>query len=116
MYFSEQGNVDDGATIFLVSFNLQSVVCSLWSAVCGLQSAVCGLRSAVCSLQSANVIHRLGASSWCIETIHFEIQVFKLLWHCNRFTFLLHFFLYFMTFCVLIYLTDRVYISLAFDF
>ena len=40
MYFSEQGNVDDDATpitIFLVSFNLQS---------------------AVCSLQSANVIHR----------------------------------------------------------
>ena len=32
MYFSEQGNVDDDATlitIFLVSFNLQSAVCSL---------------------------------------------------------------------------------------
>ena len=38
MYFSEQGNVDDDATlitIFLVAFNLQQ------SAVCGLQSAVC---------------------------------------------------------------------------
>ena len=53
MYFSEQGNVDDDATlitIFLVSFNLQ---CGLQSAVCSLQSAVCGLQSAVCSLQSA---------------------------------------------------------------
>ena len=36
---------------FLVSFNLQSTICSLQSAVCSLQSAVCGL-------QSANVIHR----------------------------------------------------------
>ena len=57
---------------FLVSFNLQSVICGLRSAVCGLRSAVCGLRSAVCglrsavcvlrsavcSLQSANVIHQ----------------------------------------------------------
>ena len=46
MYFSEQGNVDDDATlitIFLVSFNLQSC---------------CLMQSAVCSLQSANVIHR----------------------------------------------------------
>ena len=46
MYFSEQGNVDDDATlitIFLVSFNLQSC--------CLMQSAVCGL-------QSANVVHR----------------------------------------------------------
>ena len=67
MYFSEQGNVDDDATlitIFLVSFNLQScclmqsAVCSLRSAVCGLRSAVCSLRSVVCGLQSANVIHR----------------------------------------------------------
>ena len=52
MYFSEQGNVDDDATlitIFLVSFNLQSC--------CLMQSAVCGLQSAVCSLQFANVIH-----------------------------------------------------------
>ena len=60
MYFSEQGNVDDDATlitIFLVSFNLQSslqsAVCSLWSAVCSLQSPVCSLQSAVCGLQSA---------------------------------------------------------------
>ena len=62
MYFSEQGNVDDDATlitIFLVSFNLQScclmqsAVCSLQSAVCSLQSAVCSLQSAVCSLRSA---------------------------------------------------------------
>ena len=48
MYFSEQGNVDDDATlitIFLVSFNLQ--------ACCLMQSAVYSLRSAVCSLQSA---------------------------------------------------------------
>ena len=59
-YVSEQGNVDDDAifiTIFLVSFNLQSVlphaVCSPQSAVCSLQSAVCSLQSAVCSLQSA---------------------------------------------------------------
>ena len=67
MYFSEQGDADDDATlitIFLVSFNLQScclvqsAVCSLQSAVCSLQSAVCSLQSAVCSLQSANVIHR----------------------------------------------------------
>ena len=46
MYFSEQGNVDDDATlitIFLVSFNLQSC--------CLMQSIVCSLRSAVCSLQ-----------------------------------------------------------------
>ena len=46
MYFSEQRNVDDDATlitIFLVSFNLQSC---------------CLMQSAVCSLQSANVIHR----------------------------------------------------------
>ena len=46
MYFSEQGNVDNDATlitIFLVSFNLQSY---------------CPMQSAVCSLQSANVIHR----------------------------------------------------------
>ena len=46
MYFSEQGNVDDDATlitIFFVSFNLQSC--------CLMQSAVCGL-------QSANVMHR----------------------------------------------------------
>ena len=47
MYFLEQGNVDDDATlimIFLVSFkDLQSY--------CLMQSAVCGL-------QSANVIHR----------------------------------------------------------
>ena len=46
MYLSEQGNVDDDATlitIFLVSFNLQSC--------CLMQSAVCGL-------QSANVIHQ----------------------------------------------------------
>ena len=53
MYFSEQGNVDDDATlitIFLVSFNLQSC--------CLMQSVVRSLRSAVCSLQSANVIHR----------------------------------------------------------
>ena len=55
MYFSEQGNVDDDATIitiFFVSFNLQSC-CLMQSAVCGLRSAVCGLRSAVCGLQSA---------------------------------------------------------------
>ena len=38
---------------FLVSFNLQSAICSLQSAVCSLQSAVCGLQPAVCSLQSA---------------------------------------------------------------
>ena len=54
MYFLEQGNVDDDATlimIFLVSFkDLQSY--------CLMQSAVCGLQSAVCGLQSANVIHR----------------------------------------------------------
>ena len=46
MYFSEQGNVDDDATlitIFFVSFNLQSC--------CLMQSAVCSLQSAVCSLQ-----------------------------------------------------------------
>ena len=47
MYFSEQGNVDDDATlitIFLVSFTLQSC--------CLMQSAVlCSLQSAVCSLQ-----------------------------------------------------------------
>ena len=39
MYFSEQGNVDDDATlitIFLVSFNLQSC-CLMESAVCSLQ-------------------------------------------------------------------------------
>ena len=50
MYFSEQGNVDDDATlitIFLVSFNLQSC-CLMQSAVCGLRSAVCSLQSAVC--------------------------------------------------------------------
>ena len=43
MYFSEQGNVDDDATlitIFWVSFNLQSC-CLMQSAVSGLQSAVC---------------------------------------------------------------------------
>ena len=60
MYFSEQGNVDDDATlitIFLVSFNLQSC-CLMQSVVRSLRSAVCSLRSAVCSLQSANVIHR----------------------------------------------------------
>ena len=46
MYFSEQGNADDDATlitIFLASFNLQSC--------CLMQSAVCSLQSAVCSLQ-----------------------------------------------------------------
>ena len=39
MYFSEQGNVDDDATlitIFFVSFNLQSC-CLMQSAVCSLQ-------------------------------------------------------------------------------
>ena len=36
---------------FLVSFNLQSVIC-------GLQSEVCSLRSAVCSLQSATQLRR----------------------------------------------------------
>ena len=53
MYFSEQGNVDDDATlitIILVSFNLQSC--------CLMQTADCSLQSAVCGLQSANVIHR----------------------------------------------------------
>ena len=63
MYFSEQGNVDDDATlitIFLVSFNLQSC-CLMQSAVCSLQSAVCkchtpsrlrvvGLKLALCEL------------------------------------------------------------------
>ena len=63
MYFSEQGNADDDATlitIFLVSFKdlqscclMQSAVCNLQSAVCSLQSAVCSMQSAVCSLQSA---------------------------------------------------------------
>ena len=38
---------------FLVSFNLQSAICSLQSAVCGLRSAACSLQSAVCSLRSA---------------------------------------------------------------
>ena len=56
MYFSEQGNVDDDATlitIFLVSFNLQSC--------CLMQSAVCSLRSAVCSLQMSytGIAHRV---------------------------------------------------------
>ena len=59
MYFSEKGNVDDDATlitIFLVSFNLQSAICSLQSVVCSLRSAVCSLQMsytatvAVCSL------------------------------------------------------------------
>ena len=45
-----------------------------------------------------------------------KFRCLKLLGHCNRFSFLLRFFLYFMTFCVLIYLIDHVYISLAFDF
>ena len=43
-------------------------------------------------------------------------RCFKLLGHCKKFTYLLRFFSYFMTFCVLIYLIDHVYISLAFDF
>ena len=63
MYFSEQGNVDDDATlitIFLVSFNLQSC--------CLMQSAVCGLRSAVCGLQSANVILRAIWQTKCLPS------------------------------------------------
>ena len=62
MYFSEQGNVDDDATlitIFLVSFNLQSC---------------CLLQSAVCSLQSANVIYR--ESVW---VIHMDYIAFNIL-------------------------------------
>ena len=43
-------------------------------------------------------------------------RCFKLLGHCKKFTYLLRFFSYFMTFCVLIYLIDHVYISLTFDF
>ena len=39
---------------------------------------------------------------------------FKLLGHCNRFTFL--FFIFHDFLYVLIYLIDHVYISLAFDF
>ena len=52
MYFSEQGNVDDDATlitIVLVSFNLQSC---------------CLMQPAVCSLQSANVIHRVSLGAF----------------------------------------------------
>ena len=56
MYLSEQGNVDDDATlitIFLVSFNLQSC-CHIFGFIqftVLLSHAVCGLQSAVCSLQ-----------------------------------------------------------------
>ena len=60
MYFSEQGNVDDDATlitIFLVSFNLQSC--------CLMQSAVCSVQSAVCGLLSANVIP---VRKWTLQT------------------------------------------------
>ena len=55
---------------FLVSFNLQSVICGLQSAVCSLKSAVCGLQSAVCGLQSANVIHH-------IITVHIHDSVYS---------------------------------------
>ena len=51
MYFPEQGNVDDDATlitIFLVSFNLQSC--------CLMQSAVSSQQSAVCSLQMSYTV------------------------------------------------------------
>ena len=58
MYFSEQGNVDDDATlitIFLVSFNLQSC--------CLMQSAVCSLWSAVCSLQMSYTAEDVGRNT-----------------------------------------------------
>ena len=45
MYFSEQGNVDDDATIITIFFNF-------------IQFTVLLPQSAVCSLQSANGIHR----------------------------------------------------------
>ena len=46
---------------FLVSFNLQSAICSLQSAVCGLQSS---LRSAVCSLQMSYTGYRTSTLSF----------------------------------------------------
>ena len=76
MYFSDQGNVDDDATlitIFLVSFNLQSC-CLMQSVVRSLQSAVCSLRSAVCSLQSANVIHRFNYDKKGLLSIDFYLK------------------------------------------
>ena len=60
MYFSEQGNVDDDATlitIFLVhSIYSLAASCSLQSAVCSPQSAVCGLQSAVCKCHTPSKI------------------------------------------------------------
>ena len=97
MYFSEQGNVDDDATVLRYSWfhsiyslaascSLQSAVCSLQSAVCSLQSAVCSPRSAVCSLQSAvcglqsaNVIHRLSLGSYHTETHHLHSSLLVLI-------------------------------------
>ena len=60
MYFSEQGNVDDDATVLRYSWfhSIYSLPAS-----CSLQSAVSSLQSAVCGLQSANVIHRTGKSA-----------------------------------------------------
>ena len=59
MYFSEQGNVDDDATLITISlvFNLQSC---------------CLMQSAVCSLQSANVIHRLQTHKKTVRVFQVE--------------------------------------------
>ena len=58
MYFSEQGNVDDDATlitIFLVSFNLQSC-CLMQSTVCKCHTpSLCAACGSVVRLHAARV-------------------------------------------------------------
>ena len=77
MYFSEQGNVDDDATvitIFLVSFNLQSY-CLMQSAVYSLQSAVCTLQMSYTVELSPQLHSTLDTSSPSLQSMIFAITL-----------------------------------------
>ena len=74
MYFLEQGNVDDDATlimIFLVSFKDLQSYCLMQSAVCSLQSVVCSLQMSY-TVQSLNMFE-ISSSLWSVPPLLTQI-------------------------------------------